>query len=242
MIKAIFFDLDGTLLPMDENYFALNYMSMLHDKVKDLGYDDKKKMIKTIYAGCEAMKLNDGSMTNGECFWKYFASVYGEESLADIPVFNSFYGNEFKTSKQFCGENPLARPIVDKARELCQYVVLSTNPIFPKVATVVRASFVGLTFDDFDFVSHYDNCCYCKPNPKYFEDLLQKFNLKPDEVILFGNNTLEDGDCAFQAGIKCYLVGDNIIRDPRATHEYPILKMEEVIPTMEREVSEHAND
>ena len=50
-------------------------------------------------------------------------------------------------------------------------------------------SYVGLTFDDFDYVTTYENSHNCKPNPQYFIDLLNKFNLKPSEVILFGNNT-----------------------------------------------------
>ncbi len=242
MIKAVFFDLDGTLLPMDENTFAMGYMAMLHDKVKCLGYDDRKKMIKTIYMGVEVMKQNDGSMTNYDAFWKYFATVYGEKSLEDINVFNEFYGNEFKESKQFCEDNPLAKPIVEKARELTGHAVLSTNPIFPETATHVRLSFLGLTFDDFDYITYYENSCYCKPNPKYFTDLLDRFNLKPEEVILFGNDTYEDAECALMAGIKCYLVGNYIINNPKATHEFPKIKMEDVIPTMEKEVAQHAND
>ena len=242
MIKAVFFDLDGTLLPMDENTFAMGYMVMLHEKVKRLGYDDRNKMIKTIYMGAEVMKQNDGSMTNYDAFWKYFATVYGEKSLEDIPVFNEFYGNEFKASKQFCEDNPLAKPIVEKARELTGHAILSTNPIFPETATHVRLSFLGLTFDDFDYVTYYENSYYCKPNPKYFTDLLERFNLKPEEVILFGNDTYEDAECALMAGIKCYLVGNYIIRNPKATHEFPEIKMEDVIPTMEKEVAQHAND
>ncbi len=242
MIKAIFFDLDGTLLPMDENVFAMGYMSMLHEKVKDLGYTDKKMMMKSIYGGVGAMKLNDGSMSNYDAFWKYFATIYGDKVYDDLPVFSSFDANELKASKQFCEDNPLAKPIVEKAKELTGHAILSTNPIFPETATHVRLSFLGLTFEDFDFVTYYENYNYCKPNPKYFSSLLEKFDLKPEEVILFGNDTYEDAECALMCGIKCYLVGNYVIQNPKATHEFPHISMEEVIPTMEREVKEHIND
>ena len=36
--------------------------------------------------------------------------------------------------------------------------------------------------------------------------LTYKFNLKSDEVILFGNNDYEDGECALKNNIKTYLI------------------------------------
>lgn len=39
MLKAIFFDLDGTLLPMDENEFAKGYFGLLSNKMEKYGYD-----------------------------------------------------------------------------------------------------------------------------------------------------------------------------------------------------------
>ena len=39
MLKAVFFDLDGTLLPLNEEQFVKVYFGSLYLKVKDLGYD-----------------------------------------------------------------------------------------------------------------------------------------------------------------------------------------------------------
>ena len=40
MIKAVFFDLDGTLLPMDQDVFVKTFSGMLSEKmVKEKGYD-----------------------------------------------------------------------------------------------------------------------------------------------------------------------------------------------------------
>ena len=107
--------------------------------------------------------------------------------------------------------------------------ILSTNPIFPKEGTKTRMSFIGLKESDFDFITTYENSCFCKPNPKYFEMLLKKFNLKSDEVIVFGNNTYEDGECAYSVGIKCYMVGDYIINHPKTIHEFEHIKMSDVV-------------
>ena len=39
MIKAILFDLDGTLLPMDEPAFIAKYAKLITEKFESLGYE-----------------------------------------------------------------------------------------------------------------------------------------------------------------------------------------------------------
>ncbi len=233
MIKAIFFDLDGTLLPMEENQFAQAYFSSLSKKMVPYGYDPKQ-LVDTLLQGTKAMFFNDGSKSNEQVFWQYFETVYGKEKLKDKPIFDAYYAHEFKQMKKVCGDNLLAKKIVRFCREHFQYVILSTNPIFPLVGTLTRMEFVGLRKEDFDWITSYENSSFTKPNPQYFISLLNRFHLKPEEVILFGNNTYEDGQCAMQAHIQCYLVGNYIIEDPHATHAFKKIKMEEVIPLLQK--------
>lgn len=231
MIKAIFFDLDGTLLPLNEDDFIKKYFSLMSNHMKQYGYEENK-LIETIWKGTYAMMKNDGSKQNDEVFWDYFESVYGKDSIKDKSKFDVFYDNDFLKIKEVCKDNELASKIVKYCRENVEYVVLSTNPIFPYVGTKNRMVFVGLKPSDFDFVTAYDNFNYCKPNPKYFQTLLDKFNLKGEEVILFGNNTLEDGECSLACGIKCYLIRDNLIVNPKSTHDFEVIEMDDIIPTI----------
>lgn len=71
MIKAIFFDLDGTLLPLHEETFERIYFSLLCQKMMPYGYEPKQLM-KTIFCGIEKMMANDGKKTNEEVFLGYF--------------------------------------------------------------------------------------------------------------------------------------------------------------------------
>ena len=41
-IKAILFDLDGTLLPMDQDLFTEGYFRLLAEKMAPYGYEPKK--------------------------------------------------------------------------------------------------------------------------------------------------------------------------------------------------------
>lgn len=233
MIKAIFFDLDGTLLPMDENAFVKYYFSLLCKKAAPFGYS-AEEFVKVIWAGTKQMVLNDGSKTNEEIFWDYFAEYYGKEKLKDKAVFDDFYRNEFLGSKAACGENPLAQDIVAFAREHFERVVLATNPVFPREGTINRMGFVGLKEEDFDFITTYETARHSKPNPAYFKDLLERFGLKGEEVLLFGNNESEDGEAAYANGIKCYMVGDFVIANPKAEREYEHISIEEIIPVMKK--------
>ena len=87
MLKAIFFDLDGTLLPMNENKFMEIYFHYLTKRMESLG-NQKDELIKVIWDGTKAMYQNDGSMTNEEAFWLFFAKHYGEEKLVDKAFLN----------------------------------------------------------------------------------------------------------------------------------------------------------
>ncbi len=236
MLKAVFFDLDGTLLPMDENEFLKVYFHFISQKVKGLGYETEK-LIDTIWAGTGLMYRNNGNATNEKVFWEHFLSVYGKERMKDKKYFDNFYLNEFKNTKEACRENELALDIVKFAKEKTGLVILSTNPIFPLEGIKTRIGFIGLKESDFDYITSYENSYHSKPNPLYFDDLLKKFNLKSDEVILFGNNDLEDYLCSKKVGIKCYLVGDNLIlHDEISNNEkIPHIKISEVIETIEKE-------
>ena len=197
MLKAVLFDLDGTLLPMNEETFIPKYLDLLSTRMEPKGYN-KETFIKVLWSGTKKMYLNDGTKTNEEVFWEEFASYFGNDALKDKNYVDEFYTNEFLQTKSECKENPLAKQIVKFVKDNNLLCILSTNPIFPRVATKSRMGFINLEETDFDYYSYYENSKYTKPNPLYFQDILDRYNLKPEEVILFGNNTYEDGECAFE--------------------------------------------
>ena len=78
-ITTVLFDLDGTLLPMDQELFTKIYFKNLAARLAPLGYEPEK-LIDTIWKGTYAMYTNTGETTNEEAFWKVFLSIYGEEA------------------------------------------------------------------------------------------------------------------------------------------------------------------
>ena len=64
-MKTVFFDLDGTLLPMDQDAFVKGYFGLLAAKMKPYGYDPQT-LFKSIWKGVEAMVRGDGSRRGEE--------------------------------------------------------------------------------------------------------------------------------------------------------------------------------
>ena len=207
MIKAVMFDLDGTLLPMNEDEFVKIYFGLLCKKLVPLEYD-KDELVKIIWQGTNAMINNDGSSFNEDVFWKVFTDKYGADSVREKVVFDEFYLNDFKQTKLACGDNPLAKSVINLAKQKGLKIILASRPVFPKNGMMTRASFIGLTENDFDYISCYENSKYTKPNPKFYEEVLSKNNLLSSEVIYFGNSETEDIIPATSVGIKSYLIDD----------------------------------
>ena len=62
-LTTILFDLDGTLLPMDNDAFTKGYFKLLAARLAPLGYEPAK-LVDSIWAGTAAMVKNDGSQNN----------------------------------------------------------------------------------------------------------------------------------------------------------------------------------
>lgn len=212
-MKAIFFDLDGTLLPLDEKLFVDIYFAELSKLFLDYNIDSKK-LVETIWTATHEIIKNDGKRTNEEVFWDKFKSIVNID-LSDVKeVLKKFYANEFFTKlKKSSSENSLAKVAVELAKKNGRKVVLATNPVFP-IDALVRLKWTGLDIDDFDYVTHYSNSSFSKPNPKYYLDLCKKLNVEPKECLMIGNDERQDIFAASSAGMNCYLVTDYIYTYP----------------------------
>ena len=214
MITTVLFDLDGTLLPMDQDVFVKDYFGRIAAKVAPAGYDPKE-MIDTIWRGTAAMVKNDGSKTNEEAFWDYALSVYGEKILQDKCLFDEFYETEFDKIKAVCGYDPAAAEIVRNLKEKGFRVALATNPIFPARATQWRIQWAGLRAEDFELYTTYENSTHSKPNPDYYRDVLAQLNVQPEECLMVGNDVSEDM-IARKLGMQVFLLTDCMINKANA--------------------------
>ena len=208
-VTTVLFDLDGTLLPMDQDVFVKDYFGRIAAKLTPQGYEPKK-LVETIWRGTGAMVKNNGSKTNEEAFWEVAVSVYGEQIRADKRFFDEFYLTEFDKIQKVCGYHPAAAEIVQGLKEKGYRVALATNPIFPARATQWRIQWAGLKPEDFELYTTYEKSRYCKPNLNYYRDVLAQLNVSPEECLMVGNDVGEDM-IARELGMQVFLLTDCLI-------------------------------
>lgn len=208
-IKMVLFDLDGTLLPMDQDVFVGAYFKGLCKKLAPLGYEPDK-LVKGIWGGTEAMIKNNGAATNETVFWNFFAALFGEQVRNDEPTFADFYEHEFQAVQQVCGYDPAAAATVKRLQQAGVRVALATNPIFPAVATESRIGWAGLVPEDFEWITTYENIGYSKPNPAYYTYICERLGVSPEECLMVGNDVGDDM-VAKTLGMRVFLLTDNLI-------------------------------
>lgn len=219
-ITTVLFDLDGTLLPMDQDEFINCYLHLLAKKLAPYGYDPKK-LIGSIWQGTTAMVKNDGSCTNEQAFWKQFSEIFGPDAAKDEPLFRNYYEIEFQNVRASCGFNPKAAEAIAAIKAKGFRVVLATNPLFPAIATQSRIRWAGLQPEDFELYTTYENSCHCKPNPAYYQDILNTLGLKAEECLMVGNDAKED-TAAEELGIRVFLLTDCLInKEGKDISAYP---------------------
>ena len=210
MKKLIMFDLDGTLLPMDEEVFAKAYFKELCRKMAPHGYDPQL-LVSTLWEGTAAMVRNDGTRTNEEAFWEIFCKNFSAEvKERDYPLFEQFYLNEFANARSSCGFAEEAAEVIRMCENAGKRIILATNPIFPAAATKARIGWAGLRPEQFEWITTYENSCHAKPDPEYYRDLLKKAGVEGNECVMIGNDAREDLAAA-EAGIDVFILTDCLI-------------------------------
>ncbi len=219
-VKVVLFDLDGTLLPMDQEDFIKAYFGGLAKMLAGIGYDPEK-LVNAIWACTGAMIKNNGEGTNEETFWRNFEGFFGEKVREDEPYFEEFYRTDFQKVADVCGFAPQAAEVIGALQKAGIRRVLATNPLFPAIATHSRIRWAGMQPEDFELVTTYENSSYCKPNLKYYEEILAKIGVAPEECLMVGNDVGEDM-ITERLGMKVFLLTDCLInKDNVDISKYP---------------------
>lgn len=217
MYKTILFDLDGTLLPMDLDSFLTNYFGRLMKACSHLL--DPQQLHQNLWAATEAMiRDNRADKTNQKVFMEDFMPRFNLPAEAIMPLFDQFYAGEFTELIHCTNPTPLARQICQELMAKGYKLVLATNPIFPDAATAHRMRWAGIDDIPWALVTTYEHCHFCKPNPNYYKEILQRVGAKAEETLMVGNDVKEDL-VAGKLGIDTYLVKDNLIDHGQSDYE-----------------------
>ena len=209
--RAVFFDLDGTLLPMDLGEFMQSYFQRLAEYVAAHGIDPET-FTAGLKAGIKAMASHDDGRLNSEAYWGAFFEVVDEDAADWTPFINEFYEHDFGTIGEGVVADPDAARAIAALRSKGYPLVLATMPMFPLRAVKWRLSWAGIDADAFERITNYENSTSVKPKLAYYAENLRAAGLRGEDVLMVGNNTKEDLAC-LDLGIDAYLVTDHLL-DP----------------------------
>jgi FMN phosphatase YigB (HAD superfamily) len=209
LLRYLLVDLDGTLLPVDLSFFFERYLNELTPHF--ISITEPRLFIKGILGSTQFMVENtDPELTNEDAFWSDFPPRL-EKTRNDLePIFNRFYSEEFPKLRQYVNETDKAVRLLQMATDLGLQIILATNPIFPEFVLKERLSWVNCEQMPIKWITSLESMHFCKPNPLYFQEILDRLAIPADECLMVGNDMEEDLP-ASRVGIETYLVTDFLI-------------------------------
>lgn len=210
MLKAILFDLDGTLLPLDTDRFVHEYTKSLAAHVGHL--IPPRLFVEQLLAASRRMiEDTDPSRTNAQVFADHFYTAVGIPEPDLLPVFERYYEQVFPSlSAVGTGLPGPARVIVQAAIDQGYEIVLASNPVFPRVAALERMRWAAIDDLPWRLVTTYEEMHAAKPQPAYYHEIVERLGHRPEECLMVGNDLDEDGVAA-KVGMHIFIVTDHLI-------------------------------
>jgi FMN phosphatase YigB (HAD superfamily) len=203
-VEAVLFDLDGTLLQVEMGEFIPAYIGGLAAHCADLA--EPGAFGRAVRGAISALIANDdGSRSNEALFQAALERHLGITPVLFAERLARFCADGLADLAPLIRPLPLARNILTRCRERGLAVVVATNPVFPRPVIEARLAWGGLAGFPFRHITTCENSRFCKPNPRYFTDLLESLRLAPHQALMVGNDTEHDL-AARPAGIPTFLV------------------------------------
>jgi len=103
LFNTVLFDLDGTLVNLDIEFFLHRYVEALAPRFHHLV--PPKVFVRELFRWSQAMVENeDPDLTNLEVFWRGFPAAVGVKRDVLEPIFNDFYGPRLPSPAAAGGE------------------------------------------------------------------------------------------------------------------------------------------
>ncbi|MFW9946034.1 MAG: HAD family hydrolase [Candidatus Odinarchaeota archaeon] len=201
-LKAILFDLDGTLINVDLKKFIPGYLKLLASSISHLVRPNK--VITKLLKASEAVNKNDGNKTNEQVFLENFFPIEGYH-IEDIqPLFDRFYETKFSELRKYTNKKPEARSVMNTVFEKGYEVVIATTPVLPLTAIQQRLNWAGVGDFNYKLITTIENSRANKPNLSYYKQIIDFLGYSAEHCLMVGD---EDKDMmAKNIGCQTFLI------------------------------------
>lgn len=210
MIKAVFFDMDNTLNINPPFRFVRSYVmkltQYLHQYFPDIDAEELSLALRSAIQ-CTIADQNP-LKTNWQVFTEQFISESGL-SITDLrepldKFYVEIYPELAKLTEPVSGAADLIRWLQDNG----YMVAITTNPLFEDSPIDQRLGWAGFAPADWDFayITNLHTTHFTKPHPHYFEEVMSRIGLEPEEVLMVGDDWANDMVPAVLAGMNAYWI------------------------------------
>ncbi len=187
MIKAVIFDLDGTLLNRDESVKA--FIANQYERFNaSLGHIPKEKFISMfIELDCRGYVWKD----------KVYQQMIDEFTISQV-TWESLLQDYLKCFKESCVAFPHLISMLEGMKRKSIRLGMITNGRDPFQMDNIDALGIRAYFDVI-LVSESEGIK--KPNPEIFKRAMDKLKVKPDQCLFLGDHPINDVDASKKAGM-----------------------------------------
>jgi FMN phosphatase YigB (HAD superfamily) len=169
-----------------------------------------KELAKNIWSSTKIMVENTEYITNEEIFMTDFTTRMNMELPILQKRFDDFYDTRFFKIKKSVIDIDSIKESVKILKSKGYTVALATNPLFPEKAIHHRIRWAGFEPEDFSYISTFEKNHYCKPQLKYYQEILKDIEKNSEDCLMVGNDVQEDL-IAKKLGMKTYLITNNLL-------------------------------
>jgi HAD superfamily hydrolase (TIGR01549 family) len=202
---TILLDLDNTLLGNEMKEFLPPYFALLHKHYQE--YVDAQTLWQATFASLQAIHSNPNDTGNNvEAFIVEFSGQIGQPVHVIRQIWDRFYSEDYPQLKSYTTRLPEAEVVVRRLLADGHQVVIATNPLFPADAIKQRMDWAGINDFPYALVTTMENSRYFKPNPQYYQDILNKISGTPETTWMVGDDPVNDIEPARSLGISTWWI------------------------------------
>jgi FMN phosphatase YigB (HAD superfamily) len=213
-ISTVLVDLDNTLLGNSMEEFLPAYFALLEPRLATVfsGHDVRQAVNASVQTAIKQQTITKTLFTS------FITDLSGRTGVpVDIlkSTFSLFYEVDFPKLQPVTRCSRSARKVIAILVETGCQIVIATNPLFPEIAIRQRLAWAGVNGFQFALVTTMENSRFCKPDLRYYRDILQRTSSKPETSLMVGDDLEMDMAPAQRLGLKTWWVTDHITPSPK---------------------------